>query len=383
MHPKRRFSLFSWIKAGFNRLFCRRSIIVIADHKTQHMPVSVLSQLGMMLAFTGLVVWVSYSTGSYMAAQRVLLEKDRTIASATEENKRVEAEFILLRRDLTTLANQSNNGKMASDAQLIVEQYTNAEGAPQLHAVTNAPDYNAVFARIEFLETRMQSLQTTHDTMVHEIEAATGGKIKEIEKVISLTGQNIDQLKRKQSASKKRSRFWPQGGPYEPIKTPILRNTEPELYMNLKHLMQLDGIMEHLPLAQPIAKGTRRTSRFGARKDPFTHKLAFHGGMDFAGRHGAKVTAAGDGRVVHAGRKHAYGNVVDIDHGLGFITRYAHLRSVSVKRGDIVNAGQLIGKQGSTGRSTGSHLHYEVRHDGRAINPKPFIRAGEYVRSLK
>lgn len=388
MYPKRRsFRPFAFIGSFFRRLFCRRSIIVIADHKTQHVPFSVFTQFFMLLAFTGLVVWVSYSTGSYMAAKRVLVEKDRKIASATEENQRIEAEFKLLRRDLMTLAKQGNDTKMATNAKLIVEQYTNTDAAPKPveHKADNSPDYNAVFARIEFLENRMRDLQTTHDTMVKEIKEATSGKIKEIEHVIAMTGQNIEQLKRKQQAATKKrsSSFWPQGGPYEPIETPMLREQQPNLYVNLKHLMSLHDVIGHIPLAMPIAEESRRTSGFGRRKDPFTGRLAFHSGMDFAGPKGAQVIAASNGRVVFAGRKHAYGNAVDIDHGLGFITRYAHLRAVLVKRGDVVKQGQAIGIQGSTGRSTGSHLHYEVRYEGRPINPKPFVKAGEYVRSLQ
>ena len=108
-----RFRPLKWVSQLMGRLFCRRSIIIIADHKTQHVPFSVSTQLFGTISVLVVVIWVSYSTGSYMAAKRVLVEKDRTIATTTQENARIEAEFTLLRRDLQTLAQQQNTGKHA------------------------------------------------------------------------------------------------------------------------------------------------------------------------------------------------------------------------------------------------------------------------------
>lgn len=388
-----RFRPFKWVSQLLGRLFCRRSVIIIADHKTQHVPFSVATQLTGLISVLTVVIWVSYSTGSYMAAKRVLVEKDRTIATTTQENARIEAEFTLLRRDLTTLAQQQNTGKLASDAKMIVEQYAHTDGSnPQeLAAKTpnvETPDYNAVFARIEFLEKRVRDLQNTHDTMVSEIKLATNGKIKELERVIAMIGIDEGKLKRKREASLRKGGFLRngeggRGGPYEPVATPMLREREPNLYVNLKHLMVLNDIVGHVPLAMPMPHSTRKTSGFGTRVDPFTGRLAFHSGLDFAAPKGTSARVTSEGRVIFAGWKNAYGNCVDVDHGLGFVTRYAHLSAISVKEGQKVSKGTVVGIQGSTGRSTGNHLHYEVRYEGRPLNPKPFLTAGEYVRSLE
>ncbi len=375
----------------FSRLFCRRSVIIIADHKTQHVPFSVGTQLAMVFSTLAVVVWVSYSTGSYMAAKRVLVEKDRTIASTTLENERIEAEFTLLRRDLTTLAQQQNTGKLASDAKMIVEQYANTDDANaqalQAGKKSEGPDYNAVFARIEFLEKRVRDLQSTHDTMVDEIKLATNGKIKELQRVIAMVGMDGAALQEKRREKSRGSFFGfgdgGRGGPYEPVATPMLRAREPELYMSLKQLMVLSDIVRHMPLSQPLPQGSKKTSGFGTRVDPFTGRLAFHSGLDFSAPHGSSVRATSDGVVVSAGWQNAYGKMVDVDHGLGFVTRYAHLRAITVKEGQRVSKGTVVGQQGSTGRSTGSHLHYEVRYEGRPLNPKSFLSAGEYVRSLE
>lgn len=381
-----------WLGSVSSRLFCRRSVIIIADHKTQHVPFSVSTQLAIVFSTLAVVVWVSYSTGSYMAAKRVLVEKDRTIASTTQENARIEAEFTLLRRDLMTLAQQQNTGKLARDAKMIVEQYSQS-GQPAngelvaKETAANIPDYNAVFARIEFLEKRVRDLQSTHDTMVEEIKLATNGKIKELQRVIAMVGIDRAKLERKREAAlKNRSLKYDEngrGGPYEPISAPMLRDREPNLYMNLKQLMVLNDIVGHMPLAKPMPDGTRRTSGFGTRVDPFTGRLAFHSGLDFAAPRGTAVRATSGGRVINAGWNNAYGKMVDVDHGLGFVTRYAHLSAINVKEGQRVGQGTILGIQGSTGRSTGNHLHYEVRHEGNPLNPKPFLTAGEYVRSLE
>ena len=389
----RSFRPLKWLSSVFGRLFCRRSVIIIADHKTQHVPFSVTTQLTGLISVLAVVVWVSYSTGSYMAAKRVLVEKDRTIATTTQENARIEAEFTLLRRDLMTLAHQGNTGKLANDAKMIVEQYAHSDGTtkPELAAKApeaNVPDYNAVFARIEFLEKRVRDLQSTHDTMVSEIKLATSGKIKELERVIAMVGIDQNKLKRKREASLRKGGFLRngeggRGGPYEPIATPMLREREPNLYVNLKHMMVLNDIVGHMPIAMPVPHNTRKTSGFGTRMDPFTGRLAFHSGLDFAAPRGTAARSSSDGRITFAGWKNAYGNTVDVDHGMGFSTRYAHLSSISVKEGQKVSKGTVVGIQGSTGRSTGNHVHYEVRYEGRPLNPKPFLTAGEYVRSLE
>lgn len=132
-----------------------------------------------------------------------------------------------------------------------------------------------------------------------------------------------------------------------------------------------------LPLGLPA--DVTRTSGYGVRLDPFTRAPAFHQGLDFSGPSYSAVFATGPGVVSFTGVRNGYGNVVEIDHGQGFKTRYAHLATALVTVGERVAIGQKIGGIGTTGRSTGPHLHYEVWVNGRAQNPARFLRAGEYV----
>ncbi len=135
---------------------------------------------------------------------------------------------------------------------------------------------------------------------------------------------------------------------------------------------------EKLPLATPVDTPVR-TSSFGARVDPFTHRGAFHPGQDFAGSFMTPIHATAPGVVSFTGQRTGYGNVVEIDHGGGFKTRYAHLQAISVAMGQKVGIGQRVGGMGSTGRSTGVHLHYEVWDHGRVQDPTRFLKAGDYV----
>ena len=134
----------------------------------------------------------------------------------------------------------------------------------------------------------------------------------------------------------------------------------------------LRRLNEVLPLGKPVK--SRITSNYGTRNDPFTGKPKKHRGIDFAGKIGTELMAVAPGRVVSAGERVGYGTTVEIDHGLGFTTLYAHLSQILVSRGDWVRPGTVIGLAGSSGRSTGPHLHYEIRYKGAPFDPTKFVK---------
>ncbi|MGZ3298525.1 MAG: M23 family metallopeptidase, partial [Asticcacaulis sp.] len=147
---------------------------------------------------------------------------------------------------------------------------------------------------------------------------------------------------------------------------------------DLSDMRGLQQNEEHLPFGRPT-NGTRETSGFGVRFDPFNHTPRFHEGQDFAGAYLTPIYATAPGIVSYVGVRTGYGNVVEIDHGNGFKTRYAHLASYAVHAGQHVAVDQRIASMGNTGRSTGTHLHYEVWINGRPQNPARFLKAGDYV----
>ena len=129
--------------------------------------------------------------------------------------------------------------------------------------------------------------------------------------------------------------------------------------------------------ASPYSGEAVVTSPFGYRSDPFLGRPMLHAGVDLREPYGAEIHATAPGRVTHAGPMGGYGDMVEIDHGDGLATRYGHMAEVDVREGDEVAAGAPLGRLGSTGRSTGPHLHYEVRIDGEPVDPERFLRAGE------
>jgi len=134
--------------------------------------------------------------------------------------------------------------------------------------------------------------------------------------------------------------------------------------------------MPFVPLRKPLSGEASLTSPFGYRLDPFLGRPALHPGVDLLQPYGAEIRATAAGRVAHAGPMGGYGNMVEIDHGFGLATRYGHMSEVLVGEGQQVAQGDLLGRLGSTGRSTGPHLHYEVRVDGEPVDPERFMLAG-------
>lgn len=138
-------------------------------------------------------------------------------------------------------------------------------------------------------------------------------------------------------------------------------------------LLQQSVYKDMLPNSSPIA-AAYKSSSYGWRRDPFTKRRAFHSGLDFTARRGTPIYAAGDGVVTFAKRTAGYGRLVKIDHGSGLETRYAHASKLLVKVGERISKGQVVAKVGSTGRSTGPHLHYEIRLNGVALDPRKYLK---------
>ena len=172
------------------------------------------------------------------------------------------------------------------------------------------------------------------------------------------------------------------GGPFVPLDEGAGFDNQVEaLDHSLVTLDLLGQRIDRLPVANPVP-GKPVSSHYGSRMDPFVGRKAMHLGTDFRARSGSRVHAAASGTIKFAGRRGGYGNLVEIDHGNGLITRFAHLSRILVAKGDKVVRGAVVGKVGSTGRSTGPHLHYEVRRNGRALNPARFLKAGRELKNL-
>jgi murein DD-endopeptidase MepM/ murein hydrolase activator NlpD len=239
-----------------------------------------------------------------------------------------------------------------------------------------------VLKRLAAETERVRRLSMTETAFMARTQDEVVEGVREINAVLRRAGINPDQFAQRLESAEG------VGGPEIPLQSVHIEGIADEAFQGaflrasavLDQLNQLLTGMRRVPLTTPVyGSGFERTSGFGPRLDPFTHRYAFHPGIDFAGPWGATVRSTAPGNVVWAGPRGTYGKMVEIDHGFGIHTRYGHLASISVQVGAKVAKGALIGRLGSTGRSTGPHVHYEVWYDDVVKNPRNFIEAGRYV----
>jgi murein DD-endopeptidase MepM/ murein hydrolase activator NlpD len=204
------------------------------------------------------------------------------------------------------------------------------------------------------------------------LTSAVEARTKKAEAAIRSFGLDPSMLLRRSATA--------QGGPYVPWKgdRDDLASEFSDLSTALTRMDLLERGLVAIPSGKPTA-GVMLTSSYGVRRDPFNGHPAFHAGLDFSGAYGQPILSAARGRVVYVGQRQGYGNVVEVDHGNGIMTRYAHLSGFNTKVGTTVLRGTQIARMGSTGRSTGTHLHFEVRVNGEAINPRRFLEAKQDV----
>jgi murein DD-endopeptidase MepM/ murein hydrolase activator NlpD len=257
-------------------------------------------------------------------------------------------------------------------------------GTPEADIKTGEPmtpeeEIAALRAEVAALRSALAEAERAKEALAYRLSLWTMTDISAAEDVIARTGLDADlmllRLAEVQAALSA-------GGPYVPADDLAAGVVQDASLQALDtHVGRWDGLRQllaQLPLAEPMDE-FRSTSRFGERVDPINGRRAFHSGLDFAGPMRSTVRVTAPGVVVWADYKGGYGRLVEVDHGLGITTRYAHLSAILVEVGDEVGYRTPIGLLGSTGRSTGPHLHYEIRLDGEAIDPAPFVEAGRYV----
>lgn len=251
-------------------------------------------------------------------------------------------------------------------------------------------EHGRLQARAGELEQRLADLQIAQKKVLDKLAARTVGSIEEAREIIGMTGLDADRLLARVGGS------GGLGGPF--VAAPLLgekgtakgkSKTTPSgpaipdaslaaLNSHIDKWDDLQTIVRHLPLASPVDNYAVMSS-FGRRKDPFNGEWAVHYGVDLSAPMKTPIYSTGPGTVVAVGRNGSYGLAIDIDHGMGIVTRYGHLAQTLVKKGQVVGTRQRIALMGSTGRSTGVHLHYEIQLNGKPIDPMKFIQAGRHV----
>ena len=232
------------------------------------------------------------------------------------------------------------------------------------------------------LRQQLAALQESQANFVSDLAERARDNIEDMEKTVAMTGLDVNTLLKAVTEQE-----GGEGGPFIPASAPGAADDEGEQRLmasvatlgdQVDRWEKLQFILRSLPLTAPI-DSYYISSSFGTRMDPMNGERAIHEGIDMVSKLRSEVLATAPGTVTFAGWKGGYGRLVEIDHGLGIVTRYAHLYAVNVKVGDVVDYRQEIGKLGSSGRSSGPHVHFEVRYNGRALDPMAFLKAGRYV----
>ncbi len=334
-------------------------------------------------------------TKELSAKQRVLVDTATKLGTAEVELKGLRAEFenlVTARRNERAEVNRLNEDLIALRLALGEARRDNDIAATTMEAFSATiggviRERDSASTRATVLDTRVAVLEVEIDqwkakqeNLLAQLETATRTSLVSFDKIFSGSNVNLEKILK----DTKRD-YTGRGGPVEDSDTdnsPPVKvddgNRVAALMSDLERMSLMRVAIERLPFGLPT-RGAERTSGFGKRRDPYRRTFRLHKGVDFAAPRGTPIYATAEGVVTFSGRQSGYGIVVKIRHAFGFETVYAHLSKSRVKVGQRVERGQRIADMGSTGRSTGSHLHYEIRIDGAPVNPAKFIGAAKDV----
>jgi murein DD-endopeptidase MepM/ murein hydrolase activator NlpD len=232
--------------------------------------------------------------------------------------------------------------------------------------------------KLALMAASLDHIEDDQDHLVAQLQTPLAGEMARVQTVLAEAGVSPSRLS--QRALKTASAQDAVGGPFIPVNLDADGSSFEREAVSLQDAIlaveNLRRVISTVPLRKPLPGDPDVTSGFGARIDPFFGRAAMHTGIDLREDYGTDVHATATGKVTIAGADGGYGNLVEIDHGNGLSTRYAHMSVILVSEGQMVQAGQVVGRIGMTGRTTGPHLHYETRIDGDPVDPIRFLRAG-------
>jgi murein DD-endopeptidase MepM/ murein hydrolase activator NlpD len=364
-----RFSAEDGLIAKLRSLFKPREIFVHDGATMRRVRVSGRTQAlgaGAVVAALGLsIVGTAQLTGAAPAAMQAVL---REVAVLQLQQK-----ISSLRADISAIRNEAKvHAARIEQRQAFLDSVLTGKGTPTMPAEAHKASARAADAVSPFKAVEAKQLaQAAH------VRSVVDARYANMAATLAQYGIPAQRIVEDKSAM---------GGPYEPVDTNAVKGApDPAfraLFQSWKRLDNLQQGTVAIPSAKPV-EAIDFTSGFGVRSDPFRGGAAMHAGVDIRGPYGTPIYATADGIVGRAGRASGYGNLVELEHGRGIQTRYGHLSSIIVQPGQRVKRGELIARMGSTGRSTGNHLHYEVRLDGSAVNPMPFLQSSNYLVAMQ
>lgn len=350
--------------------------------------------------------WSGYSYHFYHISDKIISKKDKELGKTRDAYVDLMTDVAALQKNLKDVVlslDEAGNGLEElngyKEQALVVEdkikKITDSESwinGEELNDKVNAKDAlikkNLVESENTQLKQKIVVLGSKIDQLQKTVKGLEDAEIAILDKIAVLSGKEIEQLKASlnkiNSSLKEKNRYFnplanvkkAEGGAYIPseIESKELTEKISSTFETIDSLANYKNALKNVPLGEPVYR-YQLSSEFGTRSDPFKKYLAKHKGIDMGASLGSRISAQAGGKVMTATyQKNGYGNVVEIDHGNGFSSKYAHLNKIYVKKGDVVKFNQAIGEVGHTGRATGSHLHYEVLYRGINVNPLTFVR---------
>ena len=364
-----------------DRWFPPRTFLLQSAQRTVAMGFTTRLQLAVvstcLVTLIGFTIAMVSTALDHHASNKLTREMEQLRRSAHFEIERATADRELVHRLGQELATSSAERDRVT-AEVSADGQTLAEQKDHIGRLIAERD-RAIAQRDKAIAERDQVRDANFETLL-QLDAQTQTTIAQVEGIIASTG--LDPARMVKMSGDDRNA--PRGGPFVPWKSQLLRMDTAELRQanavasGLDRLQSLRDVLMHLPLASPTPQ-IIMSNGFGYRVDPFSGFGAMHEGIDLRTSGDGAVYATAAGTVRFAGWKGEYGNLVEVDHGFGLMTRYAHLSRINVKAGEPVTLNQQIGQIGATGRATGVHLHYEVKVDGRPRNPINFLKADRHV----
>ena len=303
-------------------------------------------------------------------AARLEAASERLALSATGDENQLEGFRVrLLDRIARTEAELTAARETRVSLLQRIDDLRHSNASAKVEQSRLAADRASLEGQVAALEASLASYRSAQADLLQAVDEGTRDSIELVERTVARTGVNLERLLTRAGRTSPSAA----GGPL------VLANAEgSDIAKRMERWEALKRLVRALPLAAPLDHFTIG-SGFGRRPDPFDGRMAMHTGLDFVASMRTSVLSTAAGKVVFAGVRGDYGRMVEIDHGFGIRTRYAHLSEILVRVGDDVPYRGKVGLLGSTGRSTGPHLHYEVLIDSQALNPKKFLEAGRYV----
>jgi murein DD-endopeptidase MepM/ murein hydrolase activator NlpD len=376
-------------QATIRRCFPEHQIYFRTNGTVRYWTISTLSQVSAVAVSACLVGWLAVASGSMLLKSNALQQKEQALAAQRVQISQMQGRMAALSSDIEDM--KGSSGAVVQrfrQRNAFLEQLLN--NRLQVNQKTAQPISADAKATRSAAEAALKSPPVDQQAVlesfrkydneqlafVTQASRAADARYEQINKLLGKLRLDAARLTSQSSTAA-------MGGPlvrasFERGAYSALEPQFKELFLSWTKLDLLQRAMLSIPSYMP-AKNFSFTSGFGYRYDPFNGGGAMHAGVDMAGAHGSAIYAAASGIVMKAGTQGGYGNFVEIDHGRGMTTRYGHLASIDVREGQKLNQGDVLGGMGSTGRSTGTHLHFEVRVDGQAVNPMPFLEAARDV----